>query len=288
MMFVPGHNERLLASAAKSQADALILDLEDSVMPFPNKEVARRTIVEKVGAGWFRPYFTFPRVNDRESGFLLKDVHALTIPGITGFVYPKAHTGQDIYFFDKLLETIEAEKGMALGTFKIVPLIETAAAVLNAQDICLASPRVVGIAYGCEDFITDLQGIHDPEHQSLYTPRAIIAIAARATDVIPVDTVHINVNDLEDLEHNLKLSRILGFEGMLILHPKEIELAHQYYSPSVKEVEDAREMLRLAEEAGKQDKGVAVMGGKFIGPPMVATAKKLLEKHELIRKREAR
>ena len=282
MLFVPGHNERLLNSASRSNADAVILDLEDSVQPANNKQVARDTIQANVSQGLFNKFDVYARVNDRESGHLLKDVHQLTIKGIKGFVYPKAVTGQDIYFFDKLLETIEAEKNYPKGTYKIVPLIETAAAVLNAQDICQASDRVVAIAFGCEDFVSDLEGVHDHEGQSLRTPRALIAMAARANGVIPIDTVHINVHDLEGLEENVKLARVLGFEGMLILHPKEIELAHRYFSPSEQEVADAREMLKMAEEARKQNKGVAVVNGKFIGPPMVIAAKKILEKQQFL------
>ena len=286
MMFVPGHNERLLLSASRSFADALILDIEDSVMPVSNKQVARDMIREKVSAGLFKDFPVFPRINDRESGHLLKDVSTLAIEGIAGFVYPKAKRGEDIYFFDKLLETIEYERDFPIGTFRIVPLIETAAAVLNAQEICLASSRVIAIAYGCEDFIADLEGIHDHEGKSLYVPRAMIAMAARATDVIPIDTVHINVHDLEDLEENAKLAKILGFEGMLVLHPKELPIAHKYFTPSEKEVEAAREMLRLSEEAEKMGKGVAVLNGRFIGPPMVIAAKKILEKDALIRQKE--
>jgi len=286
MMFVPGHNERLLMSASRSNADALILDIEDSVQPVSNKEIARKLIKEKINSGLFKKYPVFPRINDRESGHLLKDVYTLTIEGVTGFVYPKAKRGEDIYFFDKLLETIEYEKGLPVGKFKIVPLIETTAAVLNAQEICLASNRVIAIAYGCEDFIADLEGIHDEEGKSLYVPRAMIAMAARATGVIPIDTVHINVHDLKDLEENVKIAKILGFEGMLILHPKELEIAHRYFSPTIEEIGNAKEMLRLAEEAEKMDKGVAIMNGKFIGPPMVSAAKKVVRKAKLIEEKE--
>lgn len=282
LMFVPGHNERLLASAAKSDADALLLDLEDSVQPAENKAVARETVARHVQSGGFAETRIFPRVNDRESGYLLKDVAALTIEGVDGFMYPKAHTGEDIYFFDKLLETLEYEKGLPRGRFKIIPLIETAAAVLNAQSICQASERVVAIAFGCEDFISDVEGVHDPDDQSLFTARGMISMAARANNVIPIDTVHIHVHDLEHLEKNLIVARNLGFEGMLVLHPKELPLVHRHYSPTAEEVADAEEMLRLYEEAGRLDKGVALMNGKFIGPPMVIAAKKVLRKHALI------
>ena len=282
LMFVPGHNERMLASAARSDADVLLLDIEDSVQPFINKQIARDTIKKLVSAKKFTKHLVFPRVNDRESGELLKDVHQLTIEGVDGFMYPKSNTGEDVYFFSKLLETIEYEKGIPVGTYKIIPLIETAAAVLNAQDICKASDRVVAIAFGCEDFIADMGGIHDIKGESIFTARALIAMAAKANNVIPIDTVHINVHDLHDLEKNLTIAKELGFEGMLILNPKELPLAHQYFSPGDQEVADAKEMLRLSNEAEKEGKGVAAKNGKFIGPPMVENAKRILKKYNLV------
>lgn len=285
MMFVPGHNRRLLQSAALSEADALIPDVEDSVQPRSEKQVARDTIREFVESGAFARFQVFPRVNDLESGLLLKDLYALTIPGVAGFVFPKARHGQDIYFIDRLLEGIEREKGMRPGTFTLVPLIETAAAVLNAQDICRASTRVVGIAFGCEDFVSDLQGLHDAEGMSLQTPRALIAMAARATGVIPVDTVHIKVHDLDDLRRNCTTAKALGFEGMLVLHPKEIPVAHEFFTPSVHEVSQAEEMLELAAQAEREGKGVALLNGRFVGPPMVLRAQQVLSRSRAIARR---
>ena len=282
LMFVPGHNEQLMDKAAKYDADVLLFDIEDSVQPVANKQLARDLIKEKVSQGVFAHRMVFPRINDRESGHLLKDIQQLAVDGISGFMYPKAKTGQDIYFFDKLLETIEYEKGYRIGTFKIIALIETTAAVLNAQSICQASSRVVAIAYGCEDFITDLEGIHDAEGKSLFAPRALIAMAARANNVVPIDTVHIHVHDLVDLEQNLKTAKMLGFEGMLVLNPKELALVHRYFSPSREEYEKAKEMMNLYEEAKQTGKGVAIMDGKFVGPPMVLSARKTIKKYELI------
>lgn len=282
LMFVPAHNDKLLNSAARSEADVLLFDIEDSVQPVQNKQIARDNIIDRVSKGDYNKFHVFPRINDRESGQLLKDLTQLTIDGIDGFMYSKSYTGEDIYFIDKLLETIEYEKGFKIGKFKLIPLIETAAAVLNAQDICKASKRVVAIAFGCEDFVTDIHGIHDKEGQSIFSPRAIIAMAARANGIIPIDTVHVKVHDLEDLERNLDLAKKLGFEGMLVLNPKELPLVHKYFSPSNDEVENAKEMLTLAEEAYKNNQGVAVKGNLFIGPPMVKMAKDILKRQKLI------
>ena len=141
MMFVPGHNDRLLNSASRSIADSLILDVEDSVMPFKRKAEAREKIIRYTNEGIFKNFSLFPRINDKESGFLLKDLLALTIEGIDGFVYPKAFIAEDIYFIDKLLETIEYEKGFDIGDLRRVLTLG------NSEAIAFAVQEGVGVGF---------------------------------------------------------------------------------------------------------------------------------------------
>ena len=284
LMFVPAHNQKLLDSAVRRDADVLLLDIEDSV-PYSDKQKARDNIKEFVKRKDLNGKLLFPRVNDRESGELLKDAYQLSIDGIAGFMYPKSTKGEDVYFFGKLLETIEYEKGLPIGTFKIIPLIETTGAVINIKEICSACTRVIAVAFGCEDFITDLQGKHDLEGQSIMMARNLISIGARSCGVLPIDTVHIRVHDLKDLERNLQISKNLGFEGMLVLNPKELPLVNRYFSPTLEEISWAEEMIELSEKAKAEGKGVAVKDEKFIGPPMVKMAKNILRKKELISKK---
>ncbi len=281
LMFVPAHNDRLMQSASRSNADILLLDIEDSVQPIENKQVARDKIIQYVREGLFKDRILFPRINDRESGQLLKDVYQLAVEGVTGFMYPKARCGEDVYFIGKLLETIEYDKGFEPGTFKLIPLIETTGAVMNIQDICKASPRVVAVAFGCEDYVADLKGMHDKEGQSIFFARNMIVNGAHNCGVAAIDTVHIRVHDLEDLENNLILSKKLGFDGMLVLNPKELPLCHHYYSPSLEEVAWAEEMIALSENAVMKGKGVEVVDNKFIGPPMLKMAKEILTKAKM-------
>jgi citrate lyase subunit beta / citryl-CoA lyase len=286
VLFAPGHNDKIIASAARSDADAVVMDIEDSVMPFSVKEIARANIVKHVNAGTIRNKTLFVRVNDYTTGLLLTDLQAVTLEGVDGFYYPKIKTGKDIIFIDKLLEAIEYQKGFEIGKFKIVAIIEEAAAVLNAQEICRASKRVICLAFGSGDFMTSLKGVLDDERFSLNTPRALIAMAARANNVIPLDTPFYNVKDEKGLEYNLEIAKKLGFDGLTILHPLQIEPVHRYFTPSEKEVADAKEILRLNEEAHKNNQGVAIINGVFIGPPMVAEAKNLLKKWEMIQEIE--
>jgi citrate lyase subunit beta / citryl-CoA lyase len=281
MMFVPGNNEKLLRSASQTNADAIILDLEDSIIN-ESKQEARDTIKKILPSGIFEKFHIFIRLNDRDSEFIEKDVLELMLNEVTGFLFPKSYGKSDIIFFENLLEKYEAEKGFTKGKFKIIPLIETASAILHAEEICRASKRIIAIAYGSEDFCADIQGIHDKKGKSLFVPRALIVMAARAAGVIPIDTTHVNVHDLEDLEDNMKLARILGFEGMLLLHPKEIELAHKYFSPTKQDVENAELMLKLTEEAATINTRVAILDGVFIGPPMLRQAKLTLVRNKAI------
>ena len=186
LMFVPAHNQKLLDSSIRRDADVLLLDIEDSV-PVCDKQAARDNIKEFVKREDLNGKLIFPRVNDRESGELLKDLYQLTIEGVTGFMYPKATKGEDIYFLGKLLETIEYEKHFPIGTFKIIPLIETAGAIVNIKDICTACHRVCAVTFGCEDYVTDLRGKHDPDGNSIFFARNEIVNAARATGVIPIE-----------------------------------------------------------------------------------------------------
>ncbi len=279
LLYLPAHNEHLIENALKSEADMLALDLEDSCQPLENKQLGRDNIVKFLREGLLDGKKVFPRVNDRESGELLKDIYQLTMLGVTGFVYPKCTNGQDIYFIGKLLETIEYEKHIPIGYFKLIPLIETTGAVANINEVCESCPeRIIAVGFGAEDYMTDLGGRHDAAGNSIFSARAIIANAAKAHDIIPLDIVHMKVHDLEDLEREMNVARDLGYEGKMLVHPKEIPVCHRCFSPSEEQINWAKEIIFLSKEARKEGRGVAYMNNKFIGPPMLRMAEDILNK----------
>lgn len=282
LLYLPAHKDKLMQNAAQSGADMLALDVEDSCQPQENKQIARDNIIKFVTNGFFENKKVFPRVNDRESGELLKDVYQLTIPGIEGFIYPKSKCGQDVYFIGKLLETIEYEKNYPIGTFKLIPLIETTGAVANINEICEACPeRVIAVGFGAEDYMTDLGGQHDSCGDSIFVARAIIANAAKAHEIVPLDIVHMQVHDLDDFERESAIARKLGYGGKMLVHPKEIPICHKIFSPSEEQVEWAKEIITLTDEAIREGRGVAYKNNKFIGPPMLKMAQDILRQHEI-------
>lgn len=280
-MFVPGNNIKFIKKSFNSDADVLLLDLEDSVESIKNKAIARNLILRLIKLNTTKKIFI--RINDIESGEILKDLEKLTINGIDGFMFPKSLSGLDIYFFDKLITSFEYKKGLEVGKFKIIPLIETTSAVMNVDDICKSSKRVIAIAFGNEDYLTDLGALSDPNGDNLFFPRVMITNAAKANNIVPIDTVHVNVHDLKDLEQKLQLSKKLGFEGMLVLHPKELPLVNKYFSPSISEIKNAKNIIKISKSKLIKSKSVDIIDGKFVGPPMIKAAKKILERDKLIR-----
>ena len=287
LMFVPGHSEKLQLSASKSDADVILLDIEDSVLPVSNKQLARDTVKKNIEAGLFKDYDVFVRINERNTGLILQDTLQLTIPGITGFLFSKTETAEDIIFFDKLLESIEYERGYEIGMFKIIPILETCASIVNANEIAKASNRIVALGFGSEDFVSDLGGIRDfEEAQSIFNPRAWVAMVARTHHQIPIDAAYIHVHDTEGLVRHIKKGQTLGYEGMWVLHPIQNKFANEAFAPTAEEVEEAKMMMSLFQEAQDQGKGVAIINGKFIGPPLVVKAKSVIARDTLIKSRQ--
>ncbi len=284
MMFVPGHNEKIMDSAAKSNADALLFDLEDSVQPPINKIAARQLIIKKSWEQKYNKFSKFVRVNEIETEFFLQDILQLVNAAIDGFLLSKTESYEDIVYFDNLLTSIEREKKLDLGKFKIIPILETTKSIVNVKEIATASSRIIAIGFGSEDFVSDLQGVRDyGTDVSIFSPRSYVPIVARAFGLEAIDAAYIHVHDLKGLEKHLNVGKTLGYSGMWVLHPKQNSLVNKIYSPTKDEYENAINSINLYEKAVKLNKGVAIIDGKFIGPPIIVKAEAIINKVKLIK-----
>lgn len=287
MMFVPGHNEKLYDSAINCTADAIIFDLEDSVQPDSNKLLAREVIVRRSKDKEFNRFQKYVRLNEIETEFFLQDVLQVTKGNIDGFLLSKTNTKEDVHYLDNLLTSIEIERGLERNTFSIIPILESALSIVNINEIAVSSKRINALGFGSEDYVSDIQGVRDFEtNLSISFPRQLVPIVARAHELEAIDAAYIHVHDLEGLERHLQTGKILGYGGMWVLHPKQNNLANQVYCPTQKEYNDSVEFLRLYEEAKKIDKGVAIIEGKFVGPPLITKSKDIIARVELIEKRK--
>jgi citrate lyase subunit beta/citryl-CoA lyase len=285
-MFVPGHNEKLIDSASKSNADAILFDLEDSVQPSENKVKAREIIVAKSKEERFDRFKKFVRLNEIETEFFLQDVLQVTNAHIDGFLLSKTNSADDIKYLDNLLTSIERERSFPLGRFTIIPILESAESIVNMKEIATSSDRIIALGFGSEDYVSSIMGVRDFEtNLSISYPRQLVPIVARSFGLEAIDAAYIHVHDLEGLQRHLETSKILGYGGMWILHPKQNEMANVVFSPNEHEYSEAREFLRLYEEAKKINMGVAIINGKFVGPPLVIKSENIIARYEAIRNR---
>lgn len=277
---MPAHVDRFFDNAVKSEADALIFDLEDGV-PIDKKQSARESLREKVSK-LKKSHPVFVRLNAKETGLLEEDARAMALPAVDGFVLPKIRTADDIKSFESLLAGLEEQGGLTKGKFACFPLIETAEAVLNILDIARASKRIGGLIFGHEDYLLDIQGEHAPDNRNLLVPRSLIVMAARAAGCSPIDTPYLDIKNLEGCAKHVEESRELGFDGMLVLHPGQIKVANEGYSPSAEEIAQAEKIIRINEDAQKNDRNIAFAEGKFVAPPILKQAQFLLERAKRI------
>ncbi len=285
LLFVPGHRERFIEKSSDLAMDAVILDIEDAV-PVDKKEDSRELIRQKVSEGFFSNTQVFIRLNDIESGLIDDDLEKTAIDGVDGYMFPMAGSAEDILYFEKKLKEHEKNKGYPVGKFLIIPLIETPKGIINSYSIGESSERVIALSFGNEDYLTELGGIDVPGRENLFVPQAMMAMAARASGCQPIDTVYVSIKDIKGFEEEVHRARSLGYSGKLLVHPSQIEITHRYLSPSLEEIEWATNVMDIAEKALKEGYGVVRVDDKFVGPPFVKRAKKIVALAELIRGKE--
>ena len=282
MTFVPGYMKKFLDKAVGFHSDALILDLEDSV-PEAYKQDSRVNIREYLEKSAFRQQI-YIRTNAIDTGMLMEDLKYTMHENTTGFMFSKSVDEKDIDYYDKLLTQLERDYGFPEGKFKMCPLIETGSAVIRAYQIAKASKRVVALAFGGEDYLTDLDGLHKEHGTSLLVPRSLIVIAARSAKIEAIDTPYLDIRDTGGFKKEVTLARELGFSGALIIHPTQIDIANEAFTPSDEEIEEAKRIIEAVNESKKKGLAVTLLDGKLIGPPMRTRAFNVINKLERIKR----
>jgi len=278
LLFVPGDSERKFAKAQACGADALILDLEDSVAP-QQKTAARDHVASLLGNAQPRGWSFFVRVNALDSELALDDLAAVVRPGLDGILVPKANAAEDIVRFGHYLDAFETKAGMGLGAVKVaVVATETARAMFALQTYAPAHPRLVAITWGGEDLAAALGATANRDEGGWTFPyrvaRAQCLFAAGAAGVTAIDTIHADFRDAEGLERECRRSRRDGFQGRMAIHPDQVTTINGCYSPSEAEIAHARRIV----EAFAADPGAGTLGidGKMVDIPHLKAAQKTL------------
>ncbi len=274
MLFVPGNNPKKIISAEVYGADCIIYDLEDSVSVF-EKDSAR--ILVKYALRYNRPECRIGiRINQSDTPYYKEDVECM-VPLKPDFLrLPKAECAEDIINLDRLITKTEKEFDIPEGSVKIVASIENALGVMNSYKIASASKRMLAIGLGAEDFRTDMGMQRSESAEEILFARNLIALHAHAANIKAMDYVYSNFKNEEGFRSDTLLGKKLGYTGKSVVHPSQVSIVHEIYTPSEEEIDNAKAIFAAYEDALKCGSGVTSLNGKMIDKPMVTRAMAVL------------
>jgi len=275
MMFVPGNNPGMIKDAYIFNCDCIMFDLEDSVS-YAEKDAARSLVFHALTTIDYGDKELVVRVNALNTSIGIDDLEAMVRAHIDVIRLPKTETAEDIVFCEEQIERIEKTAGIPVGTTKMMAAIESAEGVLNAPAIAKASKRLIGIALGAEDYVTDLKTNRSPEGIELLFARCMILQAARSAGISALDTVFSDVNDEEGLIAEAKHIKQLGFDGKSVINPRQIQPIIDIFTPTLKEIQKAKAVMEAIAEANRRGSGVIALNGKMIDRPIVLRAERVI------------
>ncbi len=278
MMFVPGNNPGMIRDVHIYPADSIMFDLEDSVA-YTEKDTARLLVYNALKTLNFGKKEIVVRINDLSSGLGVMDLEAIVPAGVHVVRLPKTDSAQDVIDCEREIARIERKHGIEVGSTGMMAAIESANGVLNAREIAHASDRLIGIALGAEDYVTDLKTTRADGIELLFA-RSMILNAARSAGIAALDTVYSDVNNEEGFIAEATLIKKLGFDGKSVINPRQIAPLHKVFMPSEKDLNKAYAIMEAIEDAKKRGSGVASLKGKMIDKPVVLRAQRLIALHE--------
>jgi citrate lyase subunit beta/citryl-CoA lyase len=286
LLYVPANVERFIDSAHRRSADAIILDLEDSV-PQAERPRARKNLqasavnVARGGAD------VVVRIN-RPWRQTMLDLEAAISPAVQALAVTKADSADHVRLISEVVSELETERGMALGSTRFIVMIETAEAFFRMPEIARADPRIAAMTLGGEDFALSVGML--PEAEGLFMPKQTLAIAARAAGIMPLGFIGTvaDYKDLDAFRQTVRRSRRLGFLGASVIHPSQIAILNEEFAPSADEIDSARRIVTAYAQAVAEGRGSIAVDGKMIDVPVVARAEQTLQRAAAIAAREQR
>jgi citrate lyase subunit beta/citryl-CoA lyase len=276
MLFVPGNNPGMLKDAGLYGADSLMFDLEDAVA-VTEKDSARLLVYNAIKTLDFGDTEIVVRINGLDTPFGRDDIEAVVRAGADVIRLPKTETKEDILAVEAIIEEVERKIGKEVGSTRMMAAVEGAIGVINAHAIATSSKRLIGIALGAEDYVTNMKTKRYADGMELMGARSQIIIAARAAGIYALDTVYADVDNEEGFKREVELIKQLGFDGKSVINPKQIKPVHDIYAPTEQEIKKSLDIVRAAKAAKEQGLGVISLNGKMIDKPIIERAERLVQ-----------
>jgi citrate lyase subunit beta/citryl-CoA lyase len=281
-MFVPSNRPNMVQRAHQTPADVIVLDLEDAVPP-DEKAAARQTVRASVESLHAAGKTVHVRVNNLDTKLTRDDLAAVIGPGLEALLYPKAQSAQEIRDLDVLIREQEYHRdGVTPGDTALIPMIETARAVLRCEEIARASSRVAGLALGGEDYCADLAVPRTKEGRELEHIRRTMVHVCVAYRLRALDGIYAVLGDEEGLRADAAYARSIGMKGKYIVHPEQVAPVNEVFSPSAEEVEAARRLLAEFEAGVAAGHGTVRIAGQMVDIPIANRARELIAYAEAI------
>ena len=280
LLFIPADSAKKRAKVKTLRPDAFIYDLEDAVAP-ANKLAARKELTAELDALPLSSTPMFVRVNGVKTAFHKDDLRAAIHPRVDGLVLPKSDDPAELREIAREISVLERERGIAAGKTKLLLIVETALGVARAGDLAACCPRIIGMAFGSEDYCADIGVGRTRSGEEIAFPRSMVAIQARAHRLHAIDTVFVDFRDEEGFFQEAKRGKQLGYTGKALIHPSQIELVRRAFAPEDHEVNWARRVIEAYEAAKAAGVGVVAVDQKMIDEPVLTQAKKILRQHEI-------
>ncbi|HAA92311.1 MAG: CoA ester lyase [Rhodospirillaceae bacterium] len=286
LMFVPVNVERFVSKAHTRGADAIQLDLEDSVA-IADKPDARKLVQEAAETVAQAGADVVVRIN-QPLRMAIPDLEQSVSPRVQAIAVTKVDGPGHLRLLSEAIDELEAERGMENGQTKLIAMVETAEAFLRIDQIAKAHPRVVAMSLGSEDFATSIGT--DPIAEVLTYPKQHGIIAARAAGITPLGLIGTvaDYNDVDGMRETIRRSRRFGFQGASCVHPKIVPLLNEEFRPTPEEVANAKKIIDAFEEAVANGRASLEVDGKMVDYPVVYRAENLLAIEEGVKKREAK
>lgn len=275
LLFCPASNPKLLFTAPIYQADGIIFDLEDSVR-YDEKDAARELLAEALKSIEYDSCEVFARINPLDTEFGEEDVRVLVAAGLRRIRLPMTQCSDDVDRLCKLLDQVEDDFGVERGSTRVQCAIETPLGVHNVYEIAKASERIVSISFGAEDYTRSLGIERKDAAEALLYPRSRITSVAALAGIDAIDTVWSDISDMDGFRSEVLQAKNLGFAGKACIHPSQIEVVHDVFTPDKESVQQSVEIMQIAKDLDIEKGGVALLKGKMIDIPVIDKARRIV------------
>ena len=275
LLYVPGDDPHKIQKASKLGADCICLDLEDGVA-INQKHAARESICAALQTMEFGNSEKLVRVNPQRSGLMEVDLHTMLKAHPDGIVLPKVESANQLLKLDRKIRRYEIKQGWEKGRIILIAIAESAKAIINLGEICNSVQRLKAIIFGGEDLAVELNAVRTREAWEIFHARSEVVLHAAAAGIEALDMVFTDFRDNTWLEKEARQGMEMGFSGKQVIHPNQVEIVQNAFTPTKLEIEQAQQIVKAFHENQAAGKGAFAVDGKMIDMPVVKRAQNIL------------